>query len=92
MRRVLHISSLLILVFSLCIAEELQNIALYNFTSSKIPSNDRVVYELANKFQSDLVDLMKKDFQRNNNFHFIPTKQLNREMQNPLLVNLVIKS
>jgi len=81
MRRVLHISSLLILVFSLCIAEELQNIALYNFTSSKIPSNDRVAYELANKLQSDLVDLMKKDFQRNNNFYFIPTKQLNREMQ-----------
>ncbi len=81
MKRVLYISLCLILVVSFCVAEGPQNIALYNFSSSKIPLNDRIASDLANKLQNDLVDLMKKDFQDNENFYFIPTKQLNREMQ-----------
>ena len=81
MSSVIYIRLLVASMIVFCMAESPRSIALYNFTMGEVPANDRIAYKLSKGIQENLVDLIKHDFYPINDFYFIPTKQLDREIR-----------
>tara|TARA_Y100001970_G_C14139815_1_gene806436 strand:- start:144 stop:1307 length:1164 start_codon:yes stop_codon:yes gene_type:complete len=81
MSSVIYIRLLVAFMIAFCMGESSRSIALYNFTMGEFPANDRIAYELSKGIQKNLVDLIKHDFYPINDFYFIPTKQLDREIR-----------
>ena len=94
MRKIIHILNIFILFISIIHSESAINVAWFNFNDNDIDSRSEVIVNLSKQISDKFIDIMKEDMIFIRNINFIPTKELNKELNriNKEVLNAIIPS
>ena len=81
MGKILNTLQLIFLGLSVCSANTYKNIAFYNFNNFSTDENNQVLLNLSEQVHDSFIELMKNDMNFLSDIYFIPTKNLNNELE-----------